>query len=56
MTDKSSTISDAFKSFLNEAPDHAKAWGEMVQGLGKASALDSKTGELAYIAVQPGKK
>ena len=51
MTDKTSTISNAFKSFLTEAPDHAKTWGRMVQDLGKASALDPKTGELAYIAV-----
>jgi alkylhydroperoxidase/carboxymuconolactone decarboxylase family protein YurZ len=51
MTDKSSTISIAFKTFLTEAPGHAKAWGGMVQELGEASALDSKTGELAYLAV-----
>ena len=51
MTDKSTTISTAFKTFMTEAPDHAQAWGGMIQDLGRASALDSKTGELAYIAV-----
>lgn len=51
MSDKSTTISQAFKTFMIEAPTHAKAWGEMVQAVGKANALDAKTGELAYIAV-----
>ncbi len=51
MTEKSTTISNAFKTFMTEAPDHAKAWGGMIQSLGQASALDAKTGELAYIAV-----
>jgi alkylhydroperoxidase/carboxymuconolactone decarboxylase family protein YurZ len=51
MSDKTSSISDAFKSFMTEAPDHAKAWGEMIQSLGKVSSLDSKTSELAYLAV-----
>jgi alkylhydroperoxidase/carboxymuconolactone decarboxylase family protein YurZ len=51
MSNKTSTISDSFKSFMTEAPDHAKAWGEMVQALGVVNALDSKTGELAYLAV-----
>ena len=51
MTDKSTTISNAFKTLMSEAPDHAQAWGSMVQALGKASALDAKTSGLAYIAV-----
>jgi alkylhydroperoxidase/carboxymuconolactone decarboxylase family protein YurZ len=51
MTDKNATISNAFQTFMTEAPDHAKAWGGMIQSLGQASALDAKTGELAYIAV-----
>ena len=51
MTDKSETISNAFRTFLTEAPEHAKAWGEMVGALAEASALDTKTGQLAYIAV-----
>jgi len=51
MTDKSSTISNAFKTFMIDAPEHAKAWGSMIQELGKASSLDFKTRELAYIAV-----
>lgn len=51
MTDKSGTISNAFKTFMTEAPNQAKIWGSMVQALGEASALDEKTGALAYIAV-----
>ena len=51
MTDISTTISDAFKTFMGEAPDHAQAWGKMVAALEEASALDAKTSALAYIAV-----
>lgn len=51
MTDNISLISDAFKAFMTEAPEYAKIWGEMVQSLGQVSALDTKTGDLAYIAV-----
>jgi alkylhydroperoxidase/carboxymuconolactone decarboxylase family protein YurZ len=51
MEDKFNLISDAFKTFLTEAPEHAKVWGEAVQGLSKAGALDPKTGGLAYLAV-----
>jgi alkylhydroperoxidase/carboxymuconolactone decarboxylase family protein YurZ len=51
MSDKTNSISDAFRTFLQEAPDHAKAWMTAVQGLEKAGALDSKTGSLAYLAV-----
>jgi len=51
MSDKSSTVSRGFKTFMTEAPGHAKAWGEMVQGLSGANALDPKTRDLAYLAV-----
>ena len=51
MSDKSSLISDAFQIFMTDAPDHAKAWAGMVQGLANANALDAKTSALAYIAV-----
>ena len=44
-------VSNAFQLFLKEAPGHAKGWMEAVQSLDKASALDRKTEELAYIAV-----
>ncbi|QZY57203.1 carboxymuconolactone decarboxylase family protein [Crassaminicella profunda] len=44
-------VSNAFQTFINEAPNHAKAWMEAVQKLDKGSALDKKTEELAYIAV-----
>ena len=46
-----SLISNSFMTFMKEAPEHAKAWGEMIQSLDKASALDKKTEELAYLSV-----
>ena len=46
-----STISKAFKTFMTEAPSHAKAWGEMVQELSSANTLEPKTSALAYLAV-----
>ncbi len=51
MTDQQSLISNAFQTFMLEAPDHAKAWGAAVQGLDSACKLDEKTEELAYLAV-----
>ena len=51
MEDKFNLISEAFKAFLTEAPEFAKAWSEVVQRLSEANALDAKTGGLAYIAV-----
>lgn len=44
-------VSDAFQVFLTETPAHAEAWMGAVRGLDQASALDERTGELAYIAV-----
>lgn len=44
-------VSNAFQTFLCEAPAHAQSWMTMVQGLAQASALDPKTEELAYLAV-----
>jgi hypothetical protein len=44
-------ISNAFQTFLKEAPAHAQAWGGAVQGLAGANALDAKTTALAYLAV-----
>ena len=51
MSEQHSQISNAFKTFMSEAPQHAQAWGSMVQGLASASALDKKTAALAYLAV-----
>ena len=45
------SVSNAFQTFLAEAPEHAKAWMGAVRGLDQASALDPKTEELAYLAV-----
>ena len=44
-------VSAAFQTFLTEAPAHARAWMQAVRDLEAASALDKKTGELAYLAV-----
>jgi len=51
MEEKTNLVSDAFKTFMTNAPGHAKAWSELVQALANASALDKKTSELAYISV-----
>lgn len=51
MSDSPNRISNAFQTFMTEAPDHAQAWSTMVQGLAQASALDKKTAALAYLAV-----
>ncbi len=51
MSNQPSLISNAFQIFMQEAPQHAQAWGSMVQGLANASALDKKTSALAYLAV-----
>jgi len=44
-------VSNSFQVFLNEAPEHSKAWMEAVRKLDIASNLDKKTEEIAYIAV-----
>jgi alkylhydroperoxidase/carboxymuconolactone decarboxylase family protein YurZ len=44
-------VSNAFQTFMAEAPEHAQAWAALVQGLANASALNAKTAELAYLAV-----
>jgi len=44
-------VSTAFETFMTEAPAHSDAWLNAVQKLGAASALDSKTAHLAYLAV-----
>lgn len=51
MSDQPPSISNAFQAFMSEAPQHAQAWGAMIQGLANASALDKKTSALAYLAV-----
>ncbi|NUO79076.1 carboxymuconolactone decarboxylase family protein [candidate division KSB1 bacterium] len=51
MSDPKSKMSNAFQIFMKEAPGHAQAWMAAAQGLEKASALDEKTSELAYLAV-----
>jgi len=46
-----SLVSNAFQSFMKDAPAQSGAWLEAVGKLGTASALDAKTQSLAYIAV-----
>jgi alkylhydroperoxidase/carboxymuconolactone decarboxylase family protein YurZ len=51
MSNQQPKISQAFQTFMSEAPQHAQTWGTLVQGLANASALDEKTQALAYLAV-----
>ncbi|HUL66634.1 MAG TPA: carboxymuconolactone decarboxylase family protein [Burkholderiaceae bacterium] len=51
MTDKGKLMSDAFQLFMKESPKQARAWMDAVRALGDASALDTKTQTLAYLAV-----
>lgn len=51
MPDQRSLISNAFQTFISEAPHHAQVWGSMIEGLASASVLDKKTSTLAYLAV-----
>ncbi|MCL4300634.1 MAG: carboxymuconolactone decarboxylase family protein [Anaerolineae bacterium] len=51
MSSHSPHISQAFQTFMTEAHGHAQAWATMCQALEQTNALDTKTGELAYLAV-----
>lgn len=51
MDSKPNLISDAFRVFMTDAPNHAKAWSQLGQALSLACALDKKTYELAHLAV-----
>jgi alkylhydroperoxidase/carboxymuconolactone decarboxylase family protein YurZ len=51
MSDEQPKVSNAFQTFMEEAPQHSHAWMDAVKKLDSASALDKKTGELAYLAV-----
>ena len=44
-------ISKAFRVFSEDAPKHAEAWKNLIQELSAASALDSKTRNIAYLSV-----
>jgi alkylhydroperoxidase/carboxymuconolactone decarboxylase family protein YurZ len=44
-------VSPAFALFMQQAPEHAKAWRQVADALGAASVLDAKTADLAYLAV-----
>lgn len=44
-------VSNAFMTFMKEAPEQHRAWVEAVQKLDAASALDALTEEIAYISV-----
>jgi alkylhydroperoxidase/carboxymuconolactone decarboxylase family protein YurZ len=47
----SQNVSNAFMTFMKEAPKQYEAWQEMIMKLDVASALVNKTEELAYISV-----
>jgi alkylhydroperoxidase/carboxymuconolactone decarboxylase family protein YurZ len=51
VSEQPTLVSNAFQTFMSQAPQQAQAWGGMVQGLAQASALDKKTAALAYLAV-----
>ena len=51
MSNQQPAVSNAFQTFMTEAPKHAKVWMAAVQGLDSAGALDKKTEELSYLAV-----
>ncbi|MDA1477148.1 carboxymuconolactone decarboxylase family protein [Bacillus changyiensis] len=44
-------VSHSFQTFLNEAPEHAKVWGDAVGKLDQVCNLDQKTEKIAYLAV-----
>jgi alkylhydroperoxidase/carboxymuconolactone decarboxylase family protein YurZ len=51
MSGPSARVSPAFESFLQAAPDAARAWMACAQALGQASALEEKVRHLAYLGV-----
>ncbi len=51
MNNQQRGISSAYQTFMTKALKHAEAWEAAVQSLDSASALDKRTGELAYLAV-----
>ena len=51
MSKESHSISEAFKTFSEQAPKHANAWRILTEGLSTASALDTKTHHIAYLSV-----
>lgn len=51
MSQDKTLISSAFKTFSEEAPQHAAAWMTLTQGLAAASSLDNKTHHIAYLSV-----
>ena len=51
MSDQQADMSDILRAFGHEAPGHAQAWMGAVRSLHDATALDTKTEELAYLAV-----
>jgi alkylhydroperoxidase/carboxymuconolactone decarboxylase family protein YurZ len=51
MKNQQPAVSNAFQTFMTNAPKHSQAWMAAVQGLDSASSLDKKTEHLAYLAV-----
>lgn len=44
-------VSNAFLTFSKEAPEHAKAWAEMISKISQENVLDAKTTSLIYIGI-----
>ncbi|MNJ90588.1 Carboxymuconolactone decarboxylase family protein [compost metagenome] len=44
-------VSNAFMTFMKEAPEQHKVWEAAIRNLDEKSALDAKTEEIAYISV-----
>ncbi|MBF8984765.1 carboxymuconolactone decarboxylase family protein [Lutibacter sp. B2] len=49
--DEKNKISNAFMTFVKEAPEYQEIWMETVQKLDAVCKLDSKNEKLAYISV-----
>ena len=45
------SISNSYMTFMKEAPEQQKAWGEFIGKFDSASKLEKKTQALAYLAV-----
>ncbi|HZD35926.1 MAG TPA: carboxymuconolactone decarboxylase family protein [Nitrososphaeraceae archaeon] len=51
MKNEQNSISDAFQTFLRDAPEYSQAWMKAIDELDKANVLDDKTKSLAYLSV-----
>ncbi len=52
---KNNLVSNAFMTFMEEAPKQAEAWGKLAMDLNQANSLDNKTATLVYIGIMAAK-